>query len=204
MSRSTTPRVVRHPLSRKFTASTYRKAIPYLLRDFEGRCAYSLQHVNRVGLKLMEVDHFNPNLRGPARNNYSNLFPATRHCNGSKQDTWPDAHFTKLGARFLNPTKEQDYGVHIFEDPLSHLLVGTSPAGKYHVRCCDLNSPHLVLERAERARLRRVLNDYPVTAKLPLQISHQGQMLDASSVLRAILENMIPQIPAPPKRKATP
>ena len=198
MSSSTTPRVVRHRPNRKFTASTYRKALPYLLNDFEGRCAYSLQHVNRVGLKLMEVDHFNPNLRGPARNDYSNLFPATRHCNGSKQDTWPDVHFTKLGARFLNPTKEHDYGVHIFEDPASHELVGTTPAGKYHIRCCDLNAPHLVLERAERARLRRILNDYPVTSKLPLQIYNQGQLLDASSVLRAILQNMIPQIPPPP------
>jgi len=199
MSHSTAPRVVRHPPNRKFTASTYRKAIPYLLRDFEGRCAYSLQHVNRVGLKLMEVDHFNPNLRGPARNDYSNLLPATRHCNGAKQDTWPDAHFAKLGARFLNPTKEQDYGVHIFEDPTSHELAGTTPAGKYHLRCCDLNAPHLILERAYRARLHRLLNDYPVIAKLSLPIWNQGHFLDASAVLRAILENMIPQIPAPLK-----
>jgi len=204
MSRSTTPRVTRHQPRRKFTESTYRKAIPYLLSDFEGRCAYSLQHVNRVGLRLMEVDHFNPNLRGPARNNYSNLFPATRHCNGSKQDTWPEPKFAKLGARFLNPTKEQDYGTHIFEDPTTHRLVGTTPAGKYHIRCCDLNAPHLVLERAERARLRRLLNDYPVTAKLPLQIANQGDMLDASSLLRAILENMIPAIPAPPHASARP
>ena len=146
----------------------------------------------------MEVDHFNPNLRGPARNEYSNLFPATRHCNGAKKDTWPDSHFTKLGVRFLNPTKEQDYGAHIFEDPTSYQLVGTTPAGKYHIRCCDLNAPHLVLERAERARLRKILHDYPVTARLPIQILSQGQMLDASALLRAILTNMIPEIPAPP------
>lgn len=196
---STTPRVVRRQPKRNFTASTYRKALPYLLSDFEGRCAYSLQHVNRVGFKIMEVDHFNPNLRGLARHKYSNLFPATRHCNGAKTDTWPKPHFAKLGARFLNPTKEQDYGVHIFEDPVSHQLVGTTPAGKYHIRCCDLNAPHLILERAERAQLRRILNDYPVTARLPIQISNHGQLLDASSVLRAILENMIPHIPAPPK-----
>src|SRR5438552_130453 len=110
MSRSTTPRVIRHPPRRRFTESTYRKAKPFLLNDFDGRCAYSLQHVNRVGNWCIEVDHFNPTLRGPARNEYSNLFPATRHCNGSKRDTWPDARFRKLGARFLNPTEEQDYG----------------------------------------------------------------------------------------------
>jgi hypothetical protein len=196
MSRSTTPRVVRHPPRRKFTASTYRNAKPFLLKDFDGRCAYSLQHVNRVGYKCMEVDHFNPTLRGPARNDYSNLFLATRHCNGSKHDTWPDDHFRKLGARFLNPTKEQDYGFHIFEDPTTHYLIGTTPAGKYQIRCCDLNAPHLVLERAERAHLRRLLNDYPITSKI--QIPTQGQLLDASSLLRVILSNMIPQIPPPP------
>src|SRR5258708_40289089 len=127
MSPSQPPRVVRNPRKRKFTASTYRKAKPFLLNDFESRCAYSLQHVNRVGYKCMEADHFNPNLRGPARNDYSNLFPATRHCNGSKSDSWPDAHFTRLGARFLNPTKEQDYGAHIFEDTTSYELIGTTP-----------------------------------------------------------------------------
>ena len=42
----------------------------------------------------------------------------------------------KLGVRFLNPTKEQDYGVHIFEDAVTHELVGASPAGRYHLRCC--------------------------------------------------------------------
>jgi 5-methylcytosine-specific restriction endonuclease McrA len=199
MSPSTPPRVVRHPPRRKFTESTYRQAIPYLLSDFQARCAYSLQHVNRVGLRLIEVDHFNPNLRGPARNAYSNLFPATRHCNGSKHDTWPEPHFRKLGARFLNPTKEQDYGDQIFEDPVSNHLVGTTPAGKYHIRCCDLNAPHLVLERAERDRLHRLLKAFPVTAKLTLQLTNQGPMLDASSLLRTILENMIPQIPPPPK-----
>jgi hypothetical protein len=195
------PRVIRHPPNRKFTASTYRRAVPYLLADFEGRCAYSLQHVNRVGFRLMEVDHFNPNLRGPARNDYSNLLPATRHCNGAKQATWPDAHFRKLGARFLNPTKEQDYGVHIFEDPASHRLVAITPAGRYHIRCCDLNAPHLIQERAERERLRRILNDYPVTAKRPLQITLQGEALDVSAILRAILKDMIPPIPAQPQAK---
>ncbi|MBU6402482.1 MAG: HNH endonuclease [Verrucomicrobia bacterium] len=168
------------------------------MRDFEGRCAYSLQHVNRVGVRLIEVDHFNPKLRGLERNNYSNLFPSTRHCNASKRDTWPEPHFARLGARFLNPTKEQDYGVHIFEDRTSARLVGITPAGKYHIRCCDLNAPHLILERAERARLRRLLNDYPVTAKLALQIVNEGEMLDASALLRRVLETMIPEIPGPP------
>jgi hypothetical protein len=198
MSASTRSRVVRNPPKRKFTESTYRKAKPFLLRDFDGRCAYSLQHYERVGYKCMEVDHFNPNLRGPARHDYSNLFPATRHCNGSKSDLWPAAKLRKAGVRFLNPTKEVDYGVHIFEDPVSNELVGTSPAGIFHIRCCDLNAPHLVLERRDRAKLRALLNEYCVTTKAPLPVLDGKQVLDASSILRAIVERMIPPIPTLP------
>lgn len=171
--------------------------MPFLLSDFGGRCAYSLQHVERVGYRCMEVDHFNPNLRGPARHRYSNLFPATRHCNGSKSGLWPHAELRKAGVRFLNPTKEHDYGVHIFEDPQSHELVGVTPAGKYQIRCCDLNSPHLVLERRDRAKLRELLDDYGVTSKAPLQALDGQQLADYSALLRGIVERMIPPIPAP-------
>ncbi len=199
MSPSTTPRVDRKPPPRKFTESTYRSAKPFLLSEFGGRCAYSLQHVKRVGYKCMEVDHFNPTLRGPARNEYKNFLPATRHCNGSKSDTWPDHQYRKLGARFLNPTKEQDYGVHIFEDIDSHELVGVTPAGKYHIRCCDLNAPHLVIERKERAALGRIIKQYVITLKLPPLLAEKANLVDTASLIRAILESMIPSIPPPPE-----
>lgn len=112
---------------------------------------------------------------------------------------WPSGELRKLGARFLNPTKEQDYGVHIFEDPGTHELVGTTPAGKYHIRCCDLNAPHLVQERHDRAQLTKLLSDYFVTGKVSVSQLVDGTVLDASSVLRAILSKMIPPIAAPPK-----
>jgi hypothetical protein len=198
MSISTKPRVERSPLKRKFTKSTYRKAKPFLLRDFGGRCAYSLQHVDRVGYKCMEVDHFNPTLKGAERNKYSNLFPATRHCNGSKSDEWPSVRARKAGLRFLNPCQEQDYGVHIFEDPRTHELIGLTPAGKYHLRYCDLNAPHLILERKERAQLRALLNSCPVTAKIPIPALYGTQTIDCSVLLRAIVDKMIPPIPVPP------
>ncbi len=198
MSTSTKSRVVRKPIPRKFTESTYRKARLFLLRNFDWRCAYSLQHVDRVGLKCMEVDHFNPLLRGASRNKYSNLFPATRHCNGSKGQHWPSTKLRKTGIRFLNPCEEHDYGVHIFENPITHELLGVTPAGIYHIRYCDLNAPHLVLERKERAKLREVLNACPVTAKLPISVLDGSQMLDFSVLLRAIVEKMIPSIPALP------
>lgn len=197
MSTSTSPRVVRHPLKRKFTDSTYKKAKPFLLRDFAWRCAYSLQHVDRVGYKCMEVDHFNPKLKGAARNNYKNLFPATRHCNGSKSNHWPRPEMRKIGIRFLNPCEEMDYGVHIFEDPNTFELISATPTGRYHIRFCDLNAPHLILERKDRATLRKLLNNCPVTAKIPNAFQDGNQMLDSSALLRAIAEKMIPPIPAP-------
>ena len=199
MSDSTKPRILRSPLKLRFTESTYRKAKPYLLRDFEGRCAYSLQHVERVGYRSIEVDHFNPNLKGLRRHEYTNLFPATRHSNGAKSDLWPSGKLKRMGVRFLNPTKEQDYGVHIFEDAVTHELVGASPAGRYHIRCCDLNAPHLVQERRDRAQLSKILGDYFVTAKVNLSKLGDGKLVDASSVLRAILATMIPPIAAPPR-----
>ena len=159
-----------------------------------------LQHVDRIGYRCIEVDHFNPNLTGLRRHEYGNLFPATRHCNGAKSNLWPSRELRKLGARFLNPTKEQDYGVHIFEDPVTHELMGTTPAGKYHIRCCDLNAPDLVQERHDRSQLTRLLADYFVTAKVPVSQLVDGTVLDASGVLRAILSKMIPAIPAPPKQ----
>lgn len=199
MLASTNARIERHQPKRQFTESTYRAAKPFLLHDFGGRCAYSLQHVDRVGYKSMEVDHFNPTLSGLARNKYPNLFPATRHCNGSKGCLWPDLYLRKAGVRFLNPTKEHDYGVHIFEDPATHHLLGATPAGKYHIRCCDLNAPHLVLERRDRAKLNELLNECGVISKVSLQILENEKVLDTSAFLRAVLSKMILPIPSPPK-----
>lgn len=197
MSVSTKPRVARQTPKRKFSDSTYKKAKAFLLRDSQGRCAYSLQHVDRIGFKCMEVDHFNPQMKGPARNKYSNLLPSTRHCNGSKSNHWPSPKARKAGVRFLNPCEEPDYGVHIFEDPKTHELIGSSPAGLYQIRHCDLNAPHLILERVERAKLRELLNACQVTAKVPISLLDGSQVCDLSVLLRTIVEKMIPPITAP-------
>jgi hypothetical protein len=149
--------------------------------------------------KCVDVDHFNPKLKGAARNNYLNLFPSTRHCNGSKSDHWPSAVSRKMGVRFLNPCNEVDYGVHIFEDPLTHQLIGKSPAGVYHIRYCDLNAPHLILERRDRFKLRELLNECAVTSKVPASTLTGGKMLDVTDLLRSIVEKMILPIPPPPR-----
>jgi hypothetical protein len=139
----------------------------------------------------MEVDHFNPNRKRDFIQEYKNLFLSTRHCNGSKRDRWPTNKERKNRIRFLNCCEEPDYGVHIFEDPDDHELVGTTPEGRYHVRNCDLNAPHLIEERAERARILRLLNDRPVSLK-----DRQGWTWPVEvRTLEDIVAKMIPPIP---------
>jgi 5-methylcytosine-specific restriction endonuclease McrA len=105
-------RVKRSRLKRKFTRSTYGKALSYLLTDFGRRCAYSLVHYDQVG--GLEVDHFNPRLKQRYRQAYSNLMPALRCCNAVKSNTWPSKADLAAGMYLIDPTKEVDYGHQIF------------------------------------------------------------------------------------------
>ena len=75
----------------------YRNALPELMRDFEGRCAYSMQHHERAG--AMEVDHFDPRRKADLIQEYGNLFLASRHCNGKKGDHWPTREEAAAGLR---------------------------------------------------------------------------------------------------------
>lgn len=137
----------------------------------------------------MEVDHFCP--RGSGRNRYANFLPATRHCNGAKSQTWPTAKQTREGIRLINPFTERDYEKHIFEDAASHRLIGITPAGRYQIIVCDLNAPHFVEERKDRARYHRLLES-PGTIKGGL-----GEAKLAIEALRREVEQMIPPIPPP-------
>lgn len=155
--------------------------------DFEGRCAYSMQHISRAsGRRNMAVDHFNPHLKKLPIQEYSNLFLSTSQCNGSKSDRWPtNKERREFGWRFLDCTKEPDYGVHIFEDPDTHELVGATPAGRYHVRSCDLNAPQFILEREERTRywnMIRSLGENPLEPEVV-------------KLLKDTVEHLIPEIP---------
>lgn len=191
MSNSKKPRIKRvHSLNKKFKRYKYKKAIADLMLDFKGRCAYSMQHHSRAG--QLEVDHFDPRLKKDLWHHSTNLFPASRHCNGAKSDNWPSSLETKLGCRFLNPCEEQDYGEQIFEDPNSHVLVGTTPAARWHIRMCGLNAPRLIDERARRAIHWLRLKDCPVTIKR--DSDKIGELIKS---LREEVDIMIPEIPGP-------
>jgi 5-methylcytosine-specific restriction endonuclease McrA len=132
-----TARVKRGPGPPKvLTDSNYRKyALPALERDFQERCAYSMQHKRKAGGSsiVMEIDHFDPTIKGRDRHRYENLFLSTRHCNNKKQGNWPTDDEQARGIRLLNCCAEQDYGVHIFEDTSTHHLVGVTPQGRFHI-----------------------------------------------------------------------
>jgi hypothetical protein len=200
MSTSTKPRVTRGPApAKRLTRTNYRKvAREPLRRDFQDRCAYSCQHLQRAGgLRAMDIDHFDPRQKKEFIQKYENLFWATRHCNGAKWTFWPSAKDQAAGLRYLNPCREQDYGEHIFEDPQTHRLVGVTPAGKYHIRMCDLNADHFVTERRERAEIWELLRD-----SMTLKRNQMPELTaDMAAALRKQAEQMIPEFPHLPKGK---
>jgi hypothetical protein len=151
-----------------------------------------MQHHSRAG--KLEVDHFDPRRKGDLTQSYDNLFPASRHCNGKKSDTWPNKAEEAAGCRFLNPCEEVDYDQQIFEDPSTHLLVGMNPAAIWHVRMCGLNAEHLVHERSRRAKHWATLKNTAVRIK-----GHSSD--DVAELIkryREEVELMIPEIGAVP------
>jgi hypothetical protein len=166
--------------------------MPELMRDFQGRCAYSMQHRERAG--ELEVDHFDPRRRNDLIQKYENLFLASRHCNCKKGDNWPLRAEQAAGCRFLNPCEEMDYGEHIFENPVTHRLVGVTPAARWHIRICGLNADHLVHERTKRAEYWDLLKNTGVRVKRSL-----ADVGDLIHKFKTEVELMIPQIePVPP------
>ena len=139
----------------------------------------------------MDIDHHNPTLPHPAKNKYQNLFLATRHCNGKKGKSWPSAPQRAAGIRFLNPCEEMDYGVHLFEDPVTFEIWGATRAGKYHIRMLDLNAPHLVEERRTRDKLRAFSKKTQVVS---------ARRTDARDGVRSFLEAINKMIPPIPQR----
>jgi hypothetical protein len=153
-----------------------------------------MQHETRSG--ALEVDHFDPRQEKDLIQEYTNLFLASRHCNGKKGDRWPTNAELKAGCRFLNPCEEMDYGEQIFEDPETHKLVGITPAAIWHIRICGLNYSNLIEERRRRANHLQTLTKKAITTKKGASPETVKELI---SGFREEVELMIPPIPAPPK-----
>lgn len=142
------------------------------------------------GQSAIDVDHFDPTLKNRYLQPYDNLFPACRHCNGKKQNAWPSEELRKKGVRFLDCTKEHDYGDHILEDPETHRVFGITPAGRYHVRVLDLNADVLVKQRKLRADFQTLTTSTPVRFTKPF-----AQMAGIIQMGKELIKLMIPPIP---------
>jgi hypothetical protein len=154
-----------------------------------------MRHIVDVGERVMEVDHFDPRKKKDKIQEYDNLFLADRHCNSSKWDVWPNAADRRKGMRFLNCCQEMDYGEQIFEDRLTHKLIGFTPAARYHIRILQLNAPHLVTARRHRLRIREVLS--ACYAQLE-HLESRAIVVDLIQRLKEVAEIQIPDIPPPP------
>jgi hypothetical protein len=73
--------------------------------------------------------------------------------------------------------------------------IGVTPEGKYHVRNCDLNAPHLVNERAERAECWSTLESKVVMIKDGKSVLEATPMLEIIGALQKQVAKMIPRIP---------
>jgi hypothetical protein len=153
-----------------------------------------MQHQSRSG--PLEVDHFDPVRKKDLIQDYNNLFPASRHCNGKKWEHWPTQKESAAGCRFLNPCKEMDYGEQIFEDPFTHKLVGVTPAAIWHIRMCGLNAVQLIEERRRRARHWKTIRSRAVRFRANASLDVVGEVITS---FREEIELMIPEIPRPPK-----
>lgn len=191
--------VRRNFLKGKVTRSNYRKrALPCLLADFSDRCAYSMLHKDMAGGEsAIDVDHFDPRLKARYLQSYSHLFPASRYCNGKKQNAWPSKEMQAAGIRFLDCTKEHDYGDHILEDPVTHRVFGITPAGRYHVRMLDLNAGVFIKHRQMRANLRVFMTETPLAIK-PKTFDRLGAAVYLAKDLQDVAIPYIPYGTPPP------
>lgn len=185
---------LKNPLKKNLTDNTYRQAKPFLERETGGRCCYSMIHKdNAGGDRTMDVEHIKPRKRFKVKpHRYSNLLYCSRHCNSMKGEKWPTKKDLKKGFRFLNPAVEQDYNVHILEDKDTGILVGTTPAGQYHIENCDLNADHLIKARKGRTEMIELLECKNV--RIICDDDKKPDMMELIKKVKQNLEKSIPQI----------
>lgn len=148
------------------TDNNYRTASKKCLdRDFGRRCAYTMITEQHAGGSIgLEVDHFDPTLKGRKRHKYKNLFRALRFCNRRKADSWPTREEQSQGIRFLNPCEEWDYDLQdeleegqIFMDPDTCEVWSLTPAARYHIEMLGLNEDFILEERRQARDLQEIM-----------------------------------------------
>jgi len=140
------------------TKATYRKkALPHLLKDFQGHCAYCLDPDEFRHPSQSQVDHFDCNVRGRKRNLYKNLMLACAACNLSKHDK-PVKNPLDKEQRLLNCTEENEFLTDIVETSNGQWEAGTK-AGAYHLEVIGLREDcHRKKRQARRGVVQQVIN----------------------------------------------
>ena len=153
-----TPRIKRsHGPKSTMTEATYRKkALPHLLADFKGECAYCLDPKEFRSPSQTQVDHFDCKLKGRKRHYYKNLMLACAACNLSKHDK-PIINPLDSEQRMLNCTEENEFFDHIQEDADGQ-WTAKSNAGYYHIESIGLTADcHKKKRFARRIMSERIL-----------------------------------------------
>ena len=140
------------------TDGNYRKkALPYLLGDFEHRCAYCLDPDEFRHPSLNHVEHFDCKIHGRRRHAYKNLMLACAACNQTKHDKPVVNPFDKR-QRLLNCTEENEFTEHLREHDDGQWEAAT-PAGEYHLAVIGLQESCHRAKRRERRRMAERLRD---------------------------------------------
>lgn len=139
------------------TKATYRKkALPFLMKDFEGKCAYCLDPGDFRHVNQSHVEHFNCRLKEREKNRYGNLMLACATCNLCKHDK-PVINSFDAEQRLLNCTIETEFPEHIVEMPDGQWFPLTK-AGEYHLASIGLKEDcHRRKRFARRSMAEQVL-----------------------------------------------
>lgn len=178
------------------TEATYRKkALPFLLQDFERRCAYCLDPDEFRHPSQNHVDHFDCKLKKRQRHQYKNLMLACVTCNTCKHDKPVMNPFSKE-QRILNCTVVNEFIEHIREQPDGQ-WEAIKESGNYHLESIGLREPcHVNKRRVRREMADRILSLFTTA----IQYKHdnppeiQRQIMEASKQLLSILDKFPPLV----------
>jgi hypothetical protein len=180
----------------KMTRGTYRKkALPVLMNDFEGRCAYCLDPSEFRHPNQTHVDHFNCKLNERRRHQYTNLMLACSACNLSKHDKLVFNPFDRE-QRLLNCTEESEFPEHIAEgeDGQWHAL---TKAGRYHLETVGLTeSCHKQKRKARREAAKKILEICTTAVKFETETPAgvHDLLLSTAAMILTHLDNCPPMV----------
>jgi len=180
----------------KMTQATYRKkALKYLLEDFDGHCAYCLDPKEFRAPSLTQVDHFDCKIKGRERNYYKNLMLACAACNHYKHDK-PVKNPYDPEQRLLNCTEENEFIEHSEEKPDGQWTPKTK-AGEYHLVSIGMMADcHHAKRFARKNMAERVLG--LVTTAVQYKSSNpqavHREMMNTVGMLLDTLSNFPPMV----------